>query len=54
MRAFSFASVFFSIKENEDDKTDLACKIRVTCSMTENERVSDFSQVLIKIPATAG
>ncbi len=25
-------------KENEDDKTVLACKIRVTCSTTENEQ----------------
>ncbi len=37
MRAISFASVFFVAKENEDVITVLTCKIKVTCSTTENE-----------------
>ncbi len=38
MRAVSFGSVFFADKENEHVITVLACKIRVTCSITENEQ----------------
>ncbi len=37
MRAFSFASFSFDGKENEDDKTVLTCKIKVTCSIIGNE-----------------